>query len=100
MKTMWRAEADMTAPKQVEAEPWPGKDADGVSVYTNTHFATVEDAWESLLSERAAHVAIAGRTVTSARRELRQAEEEAGRAAELFSEAQENFERWKREARR
>ncbi len=98
--TGYRGTDGDTAPVAFEYEPAPRGDlpaytAAGEKIYTNTHFKTEAEAWDSILRSVAAYVTLAGRTVARARVDLAAANENAGRASEEFKTAHDNYECWK-----
>lgn len=66
--------------REVEGEPWPGKDSEGDACYDNTHFVSEGAAWDKLKAEVSAGLMLADREVKQCREELRRAEEEMVRA--------------------
>lgn len=88
---LWKRDTTAWTVRQVEAEPYPGKDEDGDTCYTNTHFAREADAWESLYAEAAAFVSLSGRDVENAKQALAKAQQEAGEAAQAFMTVRNNW---------
>lgn len=88
---LWKRDTTAWTVRQVEAEPYPGKDEDGDTCYTNTHFAREADAWESLYAEAAAFVSLSGRDVEDAKQALAKAQQEAGEAAQAFMTVRNNW---------
>lgn len=86
MPTVWKA-MDDEPPRQVECEVFahPHNDAEGDTIYVNTHFATEAEAWEASEAEAAAHVSLAASGVKHARSALAKAEKEAADAAVHFA---------------
>lgn len=70
--------------REVDGEPWPGKDTEGDVCYDNSHFVSERAAWDKLKAEVQAGVCLAGRRVTEAKFELASAEKEAGQMAEAL----------------
>ena len=70
--------------REVEGEPWPGKDSEGDTCFDNTHFVSEKAAWDKLKAEVQAGVCIAGRMVETAKGQLAKAEQEAGRMAQAL----------------
>ena len=67
----------------------------GEAMFDNTHFLTIEEAWESIMSSVKAGVNLAGAAVEYAKMKLANANEEAGEAAELYAKARVKYEDWK-----
>ena len=63
--------------REVEREPWPGRDEEGEACFDNTHYESADDAWEKLEDECFAGLGIAVRRLESKKIELRQAEQSA-----------------------
>ena len=70
--------------REVEGEPWPGKDSEGETCYDNTHFASEKAAWDKLKAEVQAGVCLVGQRVAQAKQELASAQQEAGEMAEAL----------------
>lgn len=70
--------------KEVDGEPWPGKDSDGDTCFTNTHFDDAQEAWDKLKAEVEAHVCFSGRLVGDAKKRLAEAEQDAARSTQAF----------------
>ena len=98
LRVLYRASDDMTEPKEVMGTGYPDNDSDGVPIYENTHYVKLEWAWDGLMRQRAAHVSLVGSGVAECKRQLRKAEGEAGRAAELFMLATRAHDAWKRKS--
>lgn len=88
---LWKVDATAGTVRQVAGEPYPGRDEEGDKCYENTHFADETTAWEKLLRETAAGVALAGSAVVEARRQLDLANDRAGRAAALYTKARDEY---------
>lgn len=67
--------------REVEGEPWPGKDSEGEQCFDNTHFADAAEAWAKLEREADAFVIITGRRVARMQAELADMQRTAGEAA-------------------
>lgn len=80
---LYRVDESGVRPVAVECDKpmFPFSDADGKTIYDNTHFASEDDAWEAQRRDVLAEVELAGRAVQHARAALSAAEAEAGRAA-------------------
>ncbi len=81
---LFKADSKLWTVREVEGEPWPGRDSDGDQCFINTHFATSEEAWEKLESEASAWVELAARAVTRAREDVLTRERDAANAAVAF----------------
>jgi hypothetical protein len=88
MAKMFRVKWGIPHPIEVEAEipEWPNKDADGNTIYENTHFLKAEDAWPVLLREHEAGVSLHCSQVNQLRHQLRKAESDLVEAT-LHNEA-------------
>ena len=78
---LWKVDVEAVEVREVEAEPYPGRDEEGESVYENTHFADKALAVARLGDEIKAGVRLAGRSVIETQGALRRAEGWAGKAA-------------------
>lgn len=90
---MFRADdASLTAVK-VECPNglWPAHDADGIQIYSNTHFELESDAWKRIYDNAKARVSLAGRSVINAENSLIEARAESGEAAKRFLLVTENM---------
>jgi hypothetical protein len=69
---MYRVDPSKPAPVPVECpDPqWPNYDADGERIHSNTHFASIGDAWDKLQAECDAGVKLGCARVTELRRQL------------------------------
>lgn len=99
---MWRADDGDTAPVAVECPgptaAYPSRDANGATIYVNTHFPTLEAAWAKLISSVRSQLFLAERDLQNAEAARRKAEQsmvKAGTRAALALEAHHNW----REAR-
>lgn len=82
---LFKRDAEKWEVRQVDGEPYPGRDSENATCYINTHFANEDDAWDSLLEEARAYVCLSGNGVTRAKEDLLKAREEASDAAEALS---------------
>lgn len=73
---MYRVDPNRPSPVPVECpDPkWPNADADGQTIYENTHFAVIADAWEKLQAEVDARVCLRCTRVNDLRLRLAEAE--------------------------
>ena len=70
--------------REIEGEPWPGKDSEGDTCYDNSHFVSEKAAWDKLKAEAQAGVCLAGSRVKQAKAELLAAQQEAGEMADAL----------------
>lgn len=98
MHRVWYVGGDMTEPEETtcEALGWPNLDAQGRTMYDNSHYSDLAAAWDSLLRERKAHVSLQTMSLRDLQAKVRRVTEATAQAACLWSEAQEKFEAWKR----
>ena len=71
--------------REIDGEPWPGKDSEGDTCYDNTHFVSESAAWDKLKAEVTSGVCYWGRAVEQAKRELVKAEQEAALMAQALA---------------
>jgi hypothetical protein len=88
MAKMFKVVYGSPSPVEVEAEipSYPHRDSNGDSIYENTHFLRIEDAWERHLAEHRAGLSLGASRVKYARQELSRHERELCDAA-LFYDA-------------
>ena len=67
--------------REVEGEPWPGKDREGDTCYVNTHFDNEPAAWASLEAEAKAWLSLAASGLKQAREDVARREQECAEAA-------------------
>ncbi|WP_376956440.1 hypothetical protein ABNQ39_00305 (plasmid) [Azospirillum sp. A26] len=98
MATMFKAVYGSPRPVTVECEvpAYPNADADGCTIYENTHFLSEAEAWERVLAEHDAGLSLEARRVKNLRAELEAAEKSTATAAILATEAREAFRQWER----
>ena len=84
---MWRADNTLWRPVHVVCPHglYPSRDAEGHSIYENTHFFEKSEAWNKLLSESEAWVKLTGKDVLNAEKTLRKTKDIAAQAAKAFS---------------
>lgn len=87
---MWKVDTGKWTVRQVEGEPWPGKDNEGECCFENTHFDNASDAWRKLDSESVAYCECVGWRVKNCKEALQRAETEAGLAVVALALAQQN----------
>lgn len=83
MPKMWKVDTEKGEVRQVEAEPWPGKDEEGDNVFENTHFPALAsaDAIRALRADVNARIKFSGNRVKMAKQELDAANIQAGQDA-------------------
>ncbi len=93
--TVWHAIG--TAPVAVECEVpgYPNLDANGATMYENTHFADEAAAWAQVLAECYAGESLDASAVIRVEEELKHRKDRLVRSAIAAVEARENFEKWK-----
>lgn len=69
MPHLYRADTTLLNVLLVECpdDPWGELDADGCTIYVNTHFKTEAEAWRRLMDEVEAGVSLAGSSVLQSR---------------------------------
>lgn len=82
---LYKVDTEQWTVREVQGEPWPGKDSDGDTCYDNTHFVSEGAAWDKLKAEVTAGLCYWGRAVDQARRELAKAEQEAALMAQALA---------------
>lgn len=82
----FKADTERWEVREVDGEPWPGKDSEGDTCFDNTHFLDMAKALEKLEREASAWVQLAGRNVADQRNKTKEAEFEAATAAAVFGE--------------
>jgi hypothetical protein len=87
MITGWRGSYGDDAPVEFQCEEfgWPHKTTTGEQMYENTHFRTIEEAWDNLKKNAEAQVYLSGQTVNQARYRLAEAEKHAANAAARYA---------------
>ena len=95
---LYRADTKQLKPVRVACPHgrYPAKDADGETVYANTHFANEKAAWEHIHDDVMAEISLAGCGVETARAELLQANQRAADVAIEYSTYRENLDAWER----
>lgn len=56
--------------RQVEGEMYPGKDDEGDTCYSNTHFVNEDEAWNSLLGEAESRKRLSEMHLVDAKKEM------------------------------
>lgn len=92
---MFRADDEKQIPVAVECPNglWPAYDADGIQIYSNTHYKLESEAWQHIYDNAKAWVSLAGRSVVQAENSLIEARADAGEAAKRFLQVTENMQR-------
>lgn len=89
MAKMFKSIYGKPGPVEVEAEvpSYPHDDADGDTIYENTHFLGIKSAWKRHLAEHRAGIGIAVVRVKEVRTELARREKELCEASIFYEEA-------------
>jgi len=97
---LWRADTKQLKPVLVVCPHggYPADDADGISIYNNTHFSTEAEAWDRLKAEADAGVSLAASDISEARSRLDKAHLRAANAVVKFARVRDNYLDWQREA--
>lgn len=92
MSIMYRVDYGKPVPTAVECEmpEYPNPDADGNTIYENTHFGWEEDAWERLEAEQTAGVSLETQSVIRLREQLAQAEKKLVNEIIVLEQIREN----------
>lgn len=77
----WKTDTREWTVREVEGDPWPGRDSDGDTCCTNTHFGNYADAYASLLAEAKAWLSLSTRGLMQAREDVARREKECAEAA-------------------
>jgi hypothetical protein len=93
---LWRTDnGDTVKPVRTTAPApgtYPGKDDDGKSIYTNTHFLTEEEAWEALEADVRAQMSLLSSEIVQAeslRQKLLEHAAQAVKRQHAFNQARE-----------
>lgn len=97
MITVWRGSDGDLEPVKMECEEHAECTTRGERMWTNTHFRTEAEAWNSVLKSVVAYIALASRSVEQARARLSAAEKQSADAVVAFVAAHDNYERWSKE---
>jgi hypothetical protein len=83
---VWKLTSE-NIPREVECEvfKYPHTDADGDTIFENTHWLTEAEAWDYALTDANARISLAARSVRDARQRLAQEEKEAADAALMLA---------------
>ena len=76
MKTVYYGGDDVDAPVETKCEVmgYPNRDVDGRTMFVNSHFATPEEAWGSVIASATAELSLDGKDVMRCRSTLATAE--------------------------
>ena len=99
MTHLYRADTTLLTVVRVECPDgtkYPADDADGETIYDNTHFPTESEAWRRLMSEAQAGVSLAGSRVKDARSRLLDANQYAADQAVEYATARDRYRDWRR----
>jgi hypothetical protein len=72
------------------------QDADGCTIYVNTHFKTEAEAWRRLMDEVEAGVSLAGSRVLEVRSRLLDANQYAANQAAEYATVRDRYRDWRR----
>lgn len=90
----WDFETPRPIPVECETPGFPNRDADGDTMYVNTHYATEEEAWGSLVEDRKAGLSLSTRSMRELQRRLKAETEAVAEAAAQFVEVEANYQNW------
>ena len=99
MTHLYRADTTLLTVVRVECPDGPKnavEDADGCTIYVNTHFPTEAEAWERLMREVEAGVSLAGSRVLEVRSRLRDANQYAADQTAEYVTARDRYRDWQR----
>lgn len=99
MITVWRGTDGDLQPVKMECEglAYPNLTSTGEQMWSNTHFKTEAEAWNSILKSVVSGIARAAGYVKGAQSALTAAQEQAGDAAVALVAAHDNYDRWSKE---
>ena len=81
---------------ECEKVGYPNLDSEGSTQYENSHFATIEEAWEQIVISVKAGVSLVGRDVARQRESLQKAEKQAGDMCVEYQQAMDKYQKWRR----
>jgi len=86
-----------TQPVGIECEAFshPNRDADGETICYNTHFATIDESFENMITDYEAGISLGTREVIRLRAQLAVAEKTIVDEQILLCETRRNYEDWK-----
>jgi hypothetical protein len=82
--TLYFVETAKWEVREVQGEPWPGKDNEGNSCFDNTHFAAQQEAMNRLVNKASAYVIMSGRDVIEQEQRLEIARTAAAESAKIW----------------
>lgn len=90
---LWRADRKKLRPVLVDCPNgrYPASDADGCTVYDNSHFDTEAAAWGNLRDNLLAHIELVGDRIQQIENQLTEARADAGTAARNYAMFQDNY---------
>jgi hypothetical protein len=91
VKRCFYVSSELEAPECTSYDAENERDAKGRKVYVNSHYETLEEAWEHLVKDADAQVSLAGRDVDNARQSLNRAYKEAGEACARWRKIRDNM---------
>jgi hypothetical protein len=94
---VFKATDFMTEPLEMECEKFgfPNLDAAGERQYENSHFASIEEAWDQIVKSVKAGISLAGRAVARQREALQVAEKLAADMCVEYEQAMSKYQAWK-----
>jgi hypothetical protein len=95
MTTVYFVSSDLIEPEAVECETpgYPGLDSKGRTMFVNSHFATIEKAWEWLRQDADAGVSLWARDLKQAMATVERIKTEVGNAAVRKLDVEDAFRR-------
>jgi len=78
--TVWSTEGDVPTEGQCEVFGYPHRTVTGATMYVNTHFLTLDDAWARCATELESMLTHRAQRLEDARRAVRVAESECAEA--------------------
>ena len=95
MKKMFK-ESEDGVPVEVEVETgvYPERDADGDTIFENSHFWRIGECWDSILSNQEAHVVLATRDYEGAKQRVYTTKTTLAEAAAWYVNVKEKHGEW------
>jgi hypothetical protein len=78
---LWKSDTTKWEVRQVDGEPWPGKDSEGDTCFTNTHFDERSKAIDNLVRNVDAMISMSVRDLESAKAKISLCEKQCVDAA-------------------
>ena len=97
---VWKADYSKSEPTPVECEVfgYPNKDANGDTMFANSHYATKEEAWEHIINNLQAGMKMRARDRRDSQERLQRITTELADISQRFVEAKESLAEFKRTA--